>query len=64
MLAKSKPLPKSCIPNTEGFCFNALLKDGSVKEDIVKKNENGMYYCDTFKEMQGWFRINYFDIYK
>lgn len=42
------------LPNVEGFKFIALLKDGTLQVDTVKKNANGQHYCDTFSQMVGW----------
>lgn len=53
----NKLLKKGDLPNSVGFKFMALLSDGSVKEDEVKKRDNGTHYCETFSDMIGWFRF-------
>jgi hypothetical protein len=42
------------LPNIEGYEFIAILIGDSEIDSIVKKNENGSFYVDNFKDIIGW----------
>jgi hypothetical protein len=50
-----KILPKADLPNTVGYKFYAVLIDGTIVEDEVKINDNGLPDCTYFRQMIGWF---------
>lgn len=53
----NKVYPIIILPNTEGYRFIAILKDGSEKETIVKKDKSGKYYFEEYRETIGWKKI-------
>jgi hypothetical protein len=48
----------SILPNTHGFKFFAILKDGTIKEDEVTKGANGMHTITDYKNTIGWLHLN------
>lgn len=48
----------SILPNTEGFKFLAILKDGTIREDEVIKSANGMHKIADYKNTIGWLHLN------
>jgi len=42
------------LPNTEGFVFMAIYKDGSEKQQSVFKDERGLHRTENFNQLIGW----------
>jgi len=47
----------STLPNQDGFQFFAVMKDGTVKEDVVKLVD-GIHKITDYHNTIGWIRKN------
>lgn len=54
----SKVIPLEQIPNTEGFKFIGIDKDGGKHDCIVQRWYDGLFYMSsdtvTFEQLMGW----------
>lgn len=51
----AKMLELAWLPNREGFQFIGVLKDGSTRECVVIRRENGTHTVEGYSELVGWF---------
>jgi len=45
------------LPNTVGFRFTGIFRDGSKRECVVAVNEAGMCTVDGYSELVGWIHL-------
>lgn len=46
------------LPNQDGFKFLAVLKDGTIQYDIVRKGANGLHTITDYKNTIGWLPLS------
>jgi hypothetical protein len=58
---KTQSMPLSFLPNSAGFKFNAICKDGTNKTCVVQKdNSTGLHYVrgEKWENLQAWTFLN------
>lgn len=54
----TKALPTAWLPNQDGFTFMANMKNGTIEQKKVFKNEEGLHMVEDYQNIQSWFKIN------
>lgn len=45
------------LPNIENFKFLAILKDGTIEENIVRKDDKGCFFVIGWNQIKGWMKL-------
>lgn len=48
---------KAILPNEDGFCFAGIHADLTVRQNMVRKDENGFYGIENYLDIIGWISI-------
>lgn len=58
-----KLAPVSLLPNINGYTYLAILKDGSIRQGMVRlDSKTQTYRADFYKEMAHWVSFKSFNI--